>query len=270
MVLAICIGFGIAFVIANLRSWELEDANAYWNAAVRLRDGQPLYVSVDPNADEMLAYRYAPWLAWVWVPLTYLPKGVVEAGWSALLLAASAVAVLPLLRNPTAAGVCLAALLGGLLVRASSTGNVHPLLVAALSLGVHRRSGPLWIGLAASLKFVPILYVIPYIGRREWRRALLALAVGALFLAPMLAYDLTAYPTDPGESFSLLSLGVVAYAIVAVLAVAAAAVTAFSRYRWAAASLAVLASIPRLDYYDLTYFLVGTKSTRSPELKEWQ
>ena len=37
MVLALCIGFGLAFVIANVRSWELEDANAYWNAAVRLQ-----------------------------------------------------------------------------------------------------------------------------------------------------------------------------------------------------------------------------------------
>jgi hypothetical protein len=94
--LAVCIGFGLAFVIANVRSWELEDAEAYWNAAMRLRDGSPLYVPVDPAADETIAYRYAPWLAWLWVPLTFLPKLAVQVGWSAILLFAAAAAILPI------------------------------------------------------------------------------------------------------------------------------------------------------------------------------
>lgn len=89
LALAICIGFGLAFFIANVRSWQLEDSEAYWNAALRLRGGEPLYVPVDPGADEMIA-RYAPWFAWLWVPLTMLPKGAVQVGWSLLLLAAVA------------------------------------------------------------------------------------------------------------------------------------------------------------------------------------
>src|SRR5688500_10702625 len=86
--LAVCVGMGLAFVIANVRSWELEDAEAYWSAAHRLRAGMHLYIAVPLGADEMTAYRYAPWLAWLWVPLTYLPKIVVQAGWSAILLGA--------------------------------------------------------------------------------------------------------------------------------------------------------------------------------------
>ncbi len=117
--------------------------------------------------------------------------------------------------------------------------------------------------MAASLKFVPVLYVIPYIGRREWRRALLTLVIGALFLAPMLAYDLSEYPTEPGESFSLLSLGLVPFLVVAALAMLAAVPIAFSRYRWGAASAAMIASIPRLDYYDLT--LIRGDDRRSVE-----
>ena len=72
--LAICIGMGLAFAIANAFSWQLEDAEAYWNAALRLRSGGDLYVAVPLGADETIAYRYAPWLAWLWIPLTYLPQ----------------------------------------------------------------------------------------------------------------------------------------------------------------------------------------------------
>ena len=197
LALAICIGFGLAFVIANIRSWELEDAEAYWNAALRLRDGGELYPALaNVNAPEV--YRYAPWFAWLWVPLTYLPKEIVQVGWSVLLLAAGAVALLPILRVRSVAALCLVALLGGLLVRTASTGNVQSLLIAGLVYGAPRRSGPLWIGIAASLKFAPILFALTYVGRREWGRALIAALVATALLAPALLYDLGGYPADPG------------------------------------------------------------------------
>lgn len=259
--LAICIGFGLAFVIANVRSWELEDSNAYWQAALRLRGGQPLYVPVNPGADEMIAYRYAPWFAWLWVPLTMLPKSLVQMGWSLLLLASAAAAILPLVRLRTVSAICLAALLGGLLVRTASTGNVQALLIAGLVYGAPRRSGPIWIGIAASLKFAPIAYLLLYAGRGEWRRATAAFLVGAVFLAPALLYDLSGYPADPGESLSLFSLaGPIPWATLAVLCAAIAIRLASRRHAWPAASVAVLAAIPRLQLYDLTYLLVGLGS----------
>lgn len=256
--LAMCVGFGLAFVISNVRSWQLEDADAYWNAAVRLRHGLPLYIPVDPGADEMTAYRYAPWLAWLWVPLTLLPKWVVQVGWSMLLVGACIAAIIPLVQQRTVAAVCLAALLGGLLVRTASTGNVHALVIAALVYGAPRRSGPIWIGLAASLKIAPIAYALVYAGRREWGRATMAVAVAAILFAPAVLYDLSGYPTDPGESFSLLSLaGPVPWAAVAAAAVLGAFALARTRLAWGAASVAVLSLIPRLDLYGLTYLLVG-------------
>lgn len=258
LTLAICIGFALAFVIANARSWELEDSEAYWQAALRLRSGQPLYVPVIPGGDEMLAYRYAPWFAWLWVPLTMLPKTFVQICWSLLLLASATAAIWPLLRVRTVAAICLAVLLGGLLIRTASTGNVHALLVAGLVYGAPRRSGPLWIGIAASLKFAPIAYALVYLGRGEWRRAVLSLVVGAALLAPALFYDLSGYPADPGESLSLLSLaGPIPWVVLAVAGVAVAVGLARGRYAWAAASVTVLAVIPRLQLYDLTYLLVG-------------
>jgi len=258
LVLAICIGFGLAFLIANVRSWQLEDADAYWNAALRIRHGLPLYIPVDPNADEMLAYRYAPWLAWLWVPLTMLPKEIVQVGWSAVLIVACVLALVPLLRQRTVAAACLAAVLGGLLVRTASTGNVHAILVAMLVHGVPRRSGPIWIGIAASLKLAPIAYALIFIGRREWGRAALAIGVAAILIAPILLYDLRGYPTDPGESFSVLSLaGPVPWAAVAAVGVVAGVALARTRWAWGAASAAVLSVIPRLELYSLTYLLVG-------------
>jgi hypothetical protein len=264
LALAICIGFGLAFVIANVRSWELEDSQAYWQAAIRLRGGEPLYVPVIPGADEMIAYRYAPWFAWLWVPLTMLPKGAVQAGWSVVLLVAAGAALLPLVRLRTVSAICLAALLGGLLVRTASTGNVHALLIAGLVYGAPRRSGPLWIGIATSLKFAPILYALPYVGRGEWRRAAVSVVVGAALMAPALLYDLGGYPADPGNSLSLLSIaGPVPWVALALLCGAVAIGLARRRLSWGAASVAVLAVIPRLQLYDLTYLLVGLgRSTR--------
>jgi len=265
LALAICIGFGLAFVISNVRSWQLEDADAYWNAATRLKHGLPLYIPVDPNADEMTAYRYAPWLAWLWVPLTMLPKAVVQVGWSVLLIAACVVSLIPLAQQRTVAAICLVALLGGLMARTASTGNVHALLVAALVYGMPRRSGPIWIGVAASLKVAPIAYALVYVGRREWRRAALSVVVGTILFAPALLYDLSGYPTDPGESFSLLSLaGPVPWAAVAALCVLAAFTLAQTRHAWAAASVAVLSLIPRLELYSLTYLLIGLNARPSP------
>lgn len=256
--MAICLGLGIAFAIANIRSWQLEDAQAYWNAAERLRHGQELYVPVAGLPDAMIAYRYAPWLAWAWVPLTYLPKVGVEIGWSAVLICASALALVPLLRRPTPASVAVAGLLGGLLVRTASTGNVHAVLIAVLVWGVPRRSGPLWIGLAASVKIAPIGYVIVYLGRRQWWRALGAVAVASVLWAPILLYDLTGYPADAGSSLSLLTfIGPVGYGVAAIVAAGAALRLARTRYAWLASSVAVLASLPRMDYYDLTYLLVA-------------
>jgi hypothetical protein len=257
LALAICIGFGLAFVIANVRSWELEDAEAYWNAALRLRAGAELYPALgNVNAPEV--YRYAPWFAWLWVPLTYLPKGIVQAGWSLVLVVSGGAALLPILRVRSVAAFCLAALLGGLLLRTASTGNVHALLIAGLVYGAPRRSGPLWIGLAASLKVAPLAYGIVYAGRREWGRAAMSLGVTVALIAPAALYDLSKYPTPAEGSLSLLSIaGPVPFFALAGVAVAASFRLARMRFAWGAASVAVLCLTPRLDLYGLTYLLVG-------------
>ncbi len=261
-VLAIFIGEGVAHAIFAFGNWTLEDASAYWAAAERLRAGQPLYAYFDPNSNE--AIRYAPWFAYAWVPLTYLPRALVDAAWSVLLIACSIAAVTPLLRRPTPAALAIGGLLGPFLLWTASRGNLQPLLVAGLAHGVERRSGPLWIALAASLKAVPILYVLVYAGRGEWGRAAIAVGLTALLTSQMLLFDLRSFAANPGGSQSLLFISPVAWAAAAAVALGLAVFAAFARrrYAWVAASTAAMAVLPRFFLYDLTYLLVGTAGRR--------
>lgn len=251
-VLAIVIGIGFNHIWWSIADWHLDDMNAYWDAAMRLRTGGELYPPVsDVLASEV--YRYSPWFAWLWTPLTLLPRLVVEVGWSIVLLAASALAIWPLARR----GAWLAvAFFLPILVGISAGGNVHALLIAALVLGIERRSGPAWIGVAASLKLFPILFVLTYLGRRQWVRAALAFAVAGLLLAPYLLYDLSNYVTTAGGA-ALLWDWPILYGVAVVAAVAAALRLGPTRHGWLAASVAVVLALPRSFLYDVTWVMVG-------------
>jgi len=256
--LAVILGIGIINLYWAFTAWTLSDAHAYWNAALRLRDGAQLYPALG-NVDASDVYRYAPWFAWLTLPLTFLPGQVVGAIWSSALLAATGEALLPLVR---ARSWLLVALFLPILVGISAVGNVQALVVAGLIHGVDRRSGPLWIALAASLKIFPVLLVAVYAGRREWTRVAWTLALTAALWAPALLYDLSGYATDAGQAASLIALPVL-WAVVVAAALAAAIVLARGRYAWLAGATAVVLALPRLFVYDVTYLMLGTvRSTR--------
>jgi hypothetical protein len=250
--LAVIIGIGVNHVWWSIADWHLDDMDAYWNAGLRLRAGEPLFPPVtDVLASEV--YRYSPWFAWLWAPLTVLPREIVNVLWSAVLLAASAAAVWPLARRGAwiAAAFFLPVLIG-----ISAGGNVHALLIAALMLGVERRSGPLWIAIAASLKLFPILFALTYIGRRQWLKAAVTVAITVLLLAPYLRYDLTNYVTTAGGAALLWDWPVV-YGAAVVAAFGAALWAARTRYAWLASSVAVVLALPRSFLYDVTWVMVG-------------
>ena len=261
LAIAILIGWSIATILQHLATWSLSDMDAYWNAAIRLRNGSDLYPTVpDPSAVDI--YKYAPWFAWVWVPLVSLPKGAVGAAWSVLLVAASLAAVAPLLMPPTLTRVSAAFLLLSLLIWSASSGNVQPLLVAVLVHGVTRRSGPLWIGLTASLKISPAFYALVYLGRRQWLRFALSLLIGALLWAPALLYGLADYQGGVADSPSpLVATNAIVYALVVALAVVLALVGARTRFAWLAAAAGLFASLPRVSLIDLTHLAVGAGVT---------
>lgn len=182
---AILVAYALAAVIAVSTHWYFEDADAYWLAAERLRDGQPLYI----GGDDPWTYRYAPWFAWAWVPLTHLPHGLVMTLWGVLLALSAGWLIWPDWRNEYSVALSLLCLPD--LFQVTSTGNVQGLMLAGIAYGLTSKWGPLLIGLATSLKGYPILFALPW-----WdRRTLMAVGVAAVLVAPMLL-DLSGYPTS--------------------------------------------------------------------------
>lgn len=239
--------------------WNFGDINAYWLAADRLKHGQPLYLG-DLSPDSYRVFRYSPWFAWLWVPLTYLPRTFVDWAWAGLLAAASAWILVGLARLRTATGWAFAFLITPWLLSLVQVGNIQPLMVAALAYGISRRSGPLWIGISASLKAVPILFALVYLARREWQRIALSVLAMAVFTAPMLLYDLSGYTTDPGRSVSLYYyVSPLAWLVVAAAAALLALVLAVRRspYVWLAVALAVTVAAPRTHITYVTFLAVG-------------
>jgi hypothetical protein len=250
--LAVIIAIGLFNIYQAVIGWTLSDAAAYWQAGLRLRDGEPLYpalVSVDASD----VYRYAPWFAWLAVPWTFLPIQVAGGLWSVLLLAASALALMPLIRGRA---WILVALFGPILVGISAVGNVHPLIIACLVLGVERRSGPLWVALAASLKIFPLLFALVYAGRRQWWRFGAAVTLTGVLWAPALLYDLRGYATDAGQAALLFGIPAL-YVIVAAFAIGATLAASATRWGWLVAATTVCLALPRFFVYDVTYLMVA-------------
>ena len=249
--LAVIVGVGISELWFAVSQWTMTDSAAYWNAAMRLREGAPLYPVVG-NVEASDVYRYAPWFAWLTIPLTYPPIWLAGAIWSLILVAGSFVAVVPLARRGAWIQV---AFFFPILIGISAYGNVQALLVALLVWTVDRWSGPAWIGVAASLKILPILFALTYLGRGQWVRALVAVAVAAILWAPALLYDMRGYVTESGQA-GLFDNRLVFIAVAAV-AIGIAAALGRTRVGWIASATAVVLAAPRFFIYDVTYIQVG-------------
>ena len=257
--IAILFGSMLVWVYLIATDWNFGDINAYWLAAQRLRDGEPLYPAhVSPDSYQV--FRYAPWFAWFWVPLTYLPRTLVDWGWAAILAVASAAVLVQVVRLRTPAAWGFAFLITPWLLSLVQVGNIQPLVIAALAFGISRRSGPIWIAITASLKGAPLLFALVYLARREWLRIGLTVAATAVLLSPFLLYDLSGYQTDPGRSVSFYYyVSPLAWAIAAAAATLGAVVLAVRRspYVWVAAALAVMLLAPRTHVTYTTYLVVG-------------
>jgi len=256
--MAVALGW-LGYTLASwFLAWNPADAGAYYGAAQRLVEGQTLYPAVNREAHEV--YRYAPWFAVLWVPLTAFPEPVVAHAWSMLMLAASAIAVWPVVRLGTPAAITLSALLGAFLAETAMFGNAHPLVVALLVWSIRSRAAPVWVGVATSMKLVPILFVLPWAGRGEWRKVALAVGAAAVLFAPMLMFDLSSYVTSPGTG--LLSLYAVSPGLWLAVAAAAGVVTVIlairrSTYAWLAAAVLMFLGPPRVTTSYLSFMLVA-------------
>ena len=250
--LAVIVGVGVNHVWWSIADWHLSDMNAYWDAGMRIRHGEALYPPVsDAIASDV--FRYSPWFAWLWTPITFLPRELVNVAWSAVLLVASAAALWPMMMRR--AWIAVAFFLP-ILVGISAIGNVHPILIAGVVLTADRRSGPAAIGVAASLKLFPFLFVLTYIGRRQWTRAAITVLITATLLVPYLFYDLTYYVTSTGGTSAIWDQPIV-YAVTVAAAAALALYFAKSRNGWLTASATVVLALPRFFVYDVTWIMAG-------------
>jgi Glycosyltransferase family 87 len=226
---------------------------------MRLREGGELYPAL-ASVDASDVYRYAPWFAWLAVPVTYLPQQLAGALWSVALLGASAIALIPLVRMRA---WMLVALFAPILVGVSAVGNVHALVIALLVWGVERRGGPFWIAVAASLKIFPLLLALVYAGRGHWGRFGAAVFLTALLWAPVLFYNLDHYAVEAGKAAALYSVPIL-YFVAAAAGVGVTLILAPTRWGWLAAATTVVLTLPRLFVYDVSFLMVGAASSAVP------
>lgn len=263
-------GAAVVATLIALAAWTIfnnaaarstgSDMDAYWEAAIRLRNGEPLYRPGNPTDSDL--YRYAPWFAAAWIPLTLLPKEVVLLGWMSLCLGAAIASVAPLAREGLAGWGALVFLLPFQLDGAAF-GNVQPLLVLMLLWGAPRRSGPLWIALGASLKGAPLVLAVVYAGRGEWRRAAVTVGLTAALVAPMLLFDLSGYSTEVGSGqLSPMQWSPVVWVAVVLVATAATYRLARTRYAWLAGGVAMFFALPRSFLYQISFVIVGLARDR--------
>ena len=179
LILAAAIGASLLLVVALARWGAPSDEHAYWLAARRLFEGQPLY---DPTVTIItpFAYLYPPPLAQVLVPVAaVVPDWLFSIGWTVLM------------------GLALFWLAGRDHLRALALiafppvavefwfRNVHLFLAVLVVLGLRRASG--WFAVGAAIKVSPVLGV-PYLAvRGRWRDAAIAAGIGlALLVASVL------------------------------------------------------------------------------------
>ena len=257
------VGFVVAISLVGLASHWIGiypfDMADYWDAATRLRDGQPLY-QAGPG-DRVSEFRYAPWFACAWIPLTYLDRDVVTTAWIVLLAACTAAVVFDVGRRGLA-GVAVAILLGAQLLWWVRGGNVQPLMVALLYFGIRTRAGPLAVAIAATLKVVPLAFVLVYAARRQWGRVALTAGLAVLLAAPILAHDLSNFGQGVDTAATNLSLFRVSPVLWAVGGMAVLFVTgAGVLMRWRSVpfwtALTAVVALPRLFIADMTLMLVA-------------
>lgn len=223
------------------------DMAAYLMAADRLQGGAPLYID---NVADTYWYLYAPWFAFAWVPLTWLPVEIVDPLWTLGLLGCAIYLLAPwwVYRHRLEAWL-LFGLAGAGIGQAVMVGNAQLVAVALVAFGMGRREGPLWVALGASLKPSGLAFALVYAARREWGRFALTLGLTALLWAPALWFGVEHYPATGLDTFGLVVAGLAGLA-----ALAAAGV----RSRWmvpVASVAATLGSHPQP--YSLTWLLVA-------------
>lgn len=187
---------GLAIYVST-RIWagEITDVLTYRHAARMLLEGGTDLYAIDRLPPGTWPYLYPPAFAALVAPVFLLPEGLGNAIWVTLVSGSVIVSFWAMRRLGGLAlgqmvllGACLALPTAWLMVM----GQVDALVVGALALAIlaEERDRPLMagalIGLAAAIKVVPALGILPFLALRRWRVAAAAILTAAgLSLLPL-------------------------------------------------------------------------------------
>jgi hypothetical protein len=263
LILAVVLGLPLSQVIIYTVQFNPVDTSSYiWAGEAWRTTGNPYSLSPEIVGDNPI-YRYSPWFALPWIGLSLLPTRVVEVGWVMLMVSCAFIAVIPLFRAYGVTAIPVGGFFLGWLIAIGLNGNVQPAMIALLAWGVTRRWAPLAVAVCASLKAVPLFYILVFIGRREWRKVGWTILITGSLVAPMLLFEVPASSTSTGVSYSLFGVSPILWLVVAGLAAVLAVALARTKVAWIAGGAAVLLALPRTFLYDLTFLMPGLDE-RSP------
>lgn len=267
---AILVGLYLLFgVLGAIYLWGSTAPGADHATYVRAADA--LWSTGDPYADaaafhEDYRYRYPPLLAMVFPVIGWPPL------WYGLIALATLVPMYVGWRQAGAAGLLPAALLVGAWLQQLINGNAQAIVVALLVVVPFAGAGgAIGLALATMLKLHPVLGVIWYVGRREWRLLgwyLLALAALAALQAPWLGAFVRFYLNDPVATetipgMSLRVLGTVPWLVLVAGLAVVSLLAARSRYGWLINVVLQLVALPRVLLVNLALLLAAPLPRRA-------
>lgn len=191
-------------VVAGLAVWfnsggaqNRLDLQVFVGAVGSMLSGHGLYdFSIDDNGTPT-RFLYPPFAAIIFVPLAWLPVGLVGVAWDLVQLALSGFLIW-LIAGQAKAGrvgpvvmvlVWIASLASVPMLSGIRLGQIGVLLVALVAIDF-LLVGPKWrgvlTGVAAAIKLVPLLFVPYFLVTRQWRAA--AIAVGAFIGAGLIGF----------------------------------------------------------------------------------
>jgi hypothetical protein len=261
-------------ILGLLGAWYLSGTTAPGaDLATYQRAGEALYTTGNPYAGnagvpEDYVYRYPPLLAMVIPVLGWPPL------WFTLIALATVVPIVVGYRVSGPPGLLPVALLVGAWGQQLINGNAQAFVVALLAIvPLTRGAGAIGLAVATMLKIHPVLAIVWYAGRQEWRLLGiygLAMAVLTLIQLPWIPDMIEFYLADPVATdtipgMSLRVLGVVPWLLGIVAVGIAAFVFARSRYGWLLAIILQLVALPRVLMVNLALLLAAPLPPRAAE-----
>jgi len=243
-----------------------QDLATYQRAGDLLWSGQNPY-SGQGDLGQENQYRYPPLLAMVIPVLGWPPL------WYGLLAASIAATIWLWYRTAGLPGLLVPALLVGAWGQQLINGNSQAIVVWLLAITpLTGRAGPAALALATMLKIHPVIGLVWFAGRRDWRAlGIYAGVAGALLLVqlPWLGDFVRYYLTDPAAAETIPGMSLRAiHPAVWVLGIVVTLVLAWryaeTRYGWLLATVAQIVALPRVLLVNLALLLAAPLPPRRP------